>query len=91
MGVCSDTNYKIRTDGAIFFKQYLEQNHTQLIGTKRMEETYIPEIIELLNDDDYFIKIECLEALHFVMDSLPMETIEKEVVPSFLKLLNHEN
>ena len=56
-----------------------------------MEEKYLPEIIYLLNDDDYFIKIECLEALHYVMDSLPMATIENEIVPSFLKLLNHEN
>jgi hypothetical protein len=31
--VCGDTNYKIRMDGAIFFKQYLEQNYQKLIGT----------------------------------------------------------
>lgn len=31
LNVCSDTNYKIRTDGAVFFKHYLRENHEALI------------------------------------------------------------
>ena len=91
IAVCSDTNYKIRTDGAIFFKQYFKANHEQLVNTPRMQQTYIPEICELLNDEEIYIKIEAVEALTFVMDSVDIELLEKEMVPNFLKLLNIEN
>ena len=91
MGVCSDTNYKIRTDGAIFFKEYFRDNYQTLVGTSRMENTYIPELCELINDEETFIKIESLEAFQYILETLSCELIEKEIVPSFLKLLNTEN
>lgn len=56
-----------------------------------MTETYIPELMYLVTDDDYFIKIEAIEALQFIMETLPLETIEKEVIPCFLKLITTEN
>lgn len=34
--VCSDTNYKIRIDGATFFKEYLSENHTELRNGSRL-------------------------------------------------------
>ena len=91
MGVCSDTNYKIRTDGAIFFKEYFCLNHKALIGSSRMENTYIPELCELINDEETFIKIESLEAFQYILETLSVDLIEKEIIPSFLKLLNTEN
>jgi hypothetical protein len=30
LNVCSDTNYKIRMDGAVLFKHYLRENHQTL-------------------------------------------------------------
>jgi hypothetical protein len=87
MQVCGDTNYKIRMDGAIFFKQYLEQNYQKLIGTQRLEQTYIPEICELINDEETFIKIEAIEGLQYILETLSVELIEKELIPSLLKLL----
>lgn len=56
-----------------------------------MDQTYIPELCELLNDEETFIKIEAIEALTFVMDTVSVELIEKEMIPNFLKLLNTEN
>lgn len=87
MQVCSDTNYKIRTDGAIFFKQYLCDNHQKLLGTSRLENTYIPEICELANDEETFIKIEALECLQYILETLSVDLIERELIPSLLKLL----
>jgi hypothetical protein len=91
MQVCNDTNYKIRHDGSIFFRQYLEMNHKSLLGTSRLEQTYIPEICELINDDETFIKIEAIEGLQYILETLSVELIEKELVPSLLKLLNVNN
>lgn len=91
LGVCGDSNFKIRTDGAIFLKEFIKKNHEELIGSSRMTETYIPELMYLVTDDDYFIKIEAIEALHFIMETIPLETVEKEVIPCFLKLITTEN
>jgi hypothetical protein len=68
MNICSDTNYKIRTDGAVFFKTYLKDKHELLISTTRLRETYIPEVIELCNDEEIFIRIEALEAITYVVE-----------------------
>lgn len=47
-------------DGAVFLRQYLENNHESLIGTSRLEKTYVPEMIELCNDEDPNIMIEAI-------------------------------
>jgi hypothetical protein len=36
MAICGDTNYKIRMDGAIFMKEYLELNYEGLKGSIRL-------------------------------------------------------
>ncbi len=74
-------------DGAIFFREYFQQNHSELAKYPRLEQTYIPELIELCNDEENCIRIEAIESLNFVLEMLPLETIEKEVVPSLLNLL----
>ncbi len=91
MQVCGDTNFKIRLDGALFFKQYLMENHKNLIGSTRLMQTYIPEICELINDEENFIQIEAIDGLQYVLETLDVEVIEKEIIPSFLKLLIIEN
>jgi hypothetical protein len=45
----------------------------------------------LINDDETFIKIEAIEGLQYILETLSVELIEKELVPSLLKLLNVEN
>lgn len=85
--VCSDTNYKIRIDGATFFKEYFAINHEELKKGARLKQTYIPEILELINDSDIFIKIEAIEALQYVLEAVTVEQIEREMIPSLLKLL----
>ena len=36
MQICGDTNYKIRTEGSIFMKEYIRNNHKELLGTTRL-------------------------------------------------------
>ena len=56
-----------------------------------METTYIPELCELMNDEEHFIKIEAMDAFQYIMDTVQIDLIEREMLPSFLKLLNTEN
>lgn len=89
LNICSDTNYKIRTDGAIFFKNYLQQNNEVLISTSlvRLQETYIPELIELCNDEEIFIRIEAIEAITYVVEQLDTDIIDREIIQPLLKIL----
>jgi hypothetical protein len=50
----------------------------------------VPEIIELCNDEDPNIQIEAIEALHFVIETLQIDLIRKEVIPPLLKLLRSD-
>jgi hypothetical protein len=87
IAICCDTNYLIRMDGAIFFREYFKENHEQLAKFPRLEQTYIPELIELCNDEEMYIRLEAIESLNFVLETLALETVEKEVIPSLLNLL----
>lgn len=91
MQVCGDTNYKLRMDGALFFKEYLEMHHKSLLGTNRLEQTYIPEIIELCNDEDTNIRIEAVDCIRYVLETLTVELVEKEIMPTVLKMLSSEH
>jgi hypothetical protein len=88
MSICGDTNYKIRTDGAIFLKHYFAKNHEKLIDTPRFKDSYIPELCELCNDEEVFIRIEAIEAIHYVLDKLNVELVEREVIPEFIKMFD---
>ena len=35
--MCQDTNYTVRRDGAVFFKDYFKANSHKLVGTDRLE------------------------------------------------------
>lgn len=87
MQICGDTNYKIRTEGSQFMKEYIKRNHEKLRGTQRLVQTYIPEVCEMCNDEEIFIRLEAVEALSYVLDQLELEVIEKEFIPPLLKLL----
>jgi len=91
LGMCQDTNYQIRTEGAVFMKEYLQANHEKLIGTVRFEEVYLPEIYELLNDEESYVRIEAIEAIVEVLQVVEVSKIEEEFIPNFLKTLVHEN
>jgi hypothetical protein len=91
MVICSDTDYKIRTDGAIFFKQFFQHQGSSFVGHDRYEEVFLPEIIELVNDEELYVSIEALEGLLEVLEHVDAETIEKEIMPNILKLIARDN
>jgi hypothetical protein len=91
MAVVNDTSFKIRSEGARFLKAYLANNHEKLRGTTRLEETYIPEVCYLCNDEDIHIRIDAIEALSYVLDVCDEERVEKEFTPPMLKLFNSEH
>jgi hypothetical protein len=68
--VCGDPNYKFRMDGAIFFREYLEANFETLKSTPRLAESYIPELCEMCNDEEIYIRIEAFTALSFVLETM---------------------
>ena len=76
MSMCQDPNYTVRRDGAIFFKEYLKLHSKELIGTERLEDFYLPEIYELLNDEESYVRIEVIEAILEILEHLQQETIE---------------
>ena len=60
----------MRRDGGILFKEYLKKNSKDLIGSERLEELYLPEIYELLNDEESYVRIEVIEAILEIMEHL---------------------
>jgi hypothetical protein len=78
-------------DGAIFMKEYLAMNFEALKSSARLKKTYIPEICELLNDEETYIRIEAMESISYVLETLDEELIERELMPNLLKMLVFED
>ncbi len=91
-GICHDNNYKIRLDGVLFFKDYLlgEQKST-IIAHPRFKNIYLSELLELLNDEESYIRIEALEILTEFLNQLTPEDIENEFVKEMLKTIEADN
>ena len=68
--MCQDTSYMVRAEGAIFFKEYFKKNSANLVGTERLEDLYLPEIYELLNDEESYVRIEVIEAILEILEHL---------------------
>ena len=48
MGICTDNNYKIRRDGVIFLKEYLQQDKKKIIESERWCDIYLPLLMDFL-------------------------------------------
>ena len=57
------------------------------MGTERLEEIYLPEIYELLNDEESYVRIKVIEAILEILEHLSLETIETQFIPNFLKAM----
>jgi hypothetical protein len=57
-GICHDNNYKIRMDGVLFFKDYLlGEKRASIVAHPRFKAIYLSELLELLNDEEAYIRI----------------------------------
>ena len=77
LAVCRDSNYKIRRDGVIFFKEYFEHAREQVVSNYRFQEVYLPELFELLNDEDSHIRVDAIEAFSVVLEDLRAQEVEE--------------
>jgi len=68
LAICHDNNYKIRMDGVLFFKEYLKEKPASIIAHPRFKNVYISELLELLNDEEAYIRFEALEILASLLD-----------------------
>lgn len=89
--ICDDNNHRIRKDGCNFLKEYFKQDKKNIIQNDRFKDTYLPLLIDFLNDEDPFIQINAIEATCEVIDQLSSEQIEKDFVPQVLNFMDTEN
>lgn len=69
LNICCDNNYKIRRDGVIFFKEYFKsENREKIVNSERFRETYLPTLLDFINDEDLHIQIDAIEAVSEVLD-----------------------
>ena len=69
LGICHDNNYKIRLDGAIFFKDYLQSEKKKaILSHPRFKSVYLTELLELLTDEEAYIRIEAIDILTDFLD-----------------------
>jgi hypothetical protein len=61
--ICHDNNYKIRMDGVGFFKDYLKEPSPAILAHPRFKSVYISELLELLQDEEAYIRIEALDII----------------------------
>ena len=76
-------------------KEYFQKNATELVGTNRFKEIYMPEIYELVNDEESYVQIEAIEGITEVLDKLDAQKLEEEFIPNLLRVLiianNHDD
>ena len=48
---------------------------------QRFKSIYLPELIELLNDEEAYIRIEAIEILTDMLELMGTEMVEKEFIP----------
>ena len=85
MSICHDNNYKIRIDGVLFLKDYLKNERVK--EHSRFKDVYLPEVIELLNDEEAYIRIEALEIITELLDYVEVPDIENEYIPAVFKTM----
>lgn len=71
LAICHDNNYKMRMDGVLFFKEYLMDE--KVFKHSRFHNVYIPELIELLNDEEAYIRIEVIEIVTDILEHLDQQ------------------
>ena len=61
------------------------------MGSERYEDVFLPEILELVNDEELYVSVEALEGVLEVLEHIETETIEQEIMPNILKLISQDN
>lgn len=75
----------------LFFKEYFQTSTNKIIKSERFRETYIPTLLDFINDEDLEIQLDAVEAVCEVLDHLSPEEIENDFVPCILNNLDIQN
>ena len=73
-------------DGALFYKEYLKD--PEAISHPRFKEIYLNELMELLSDEEAYIRIEAIETTTEVLDKLDKSRVESEYLPVVLNTMD---
>ena len=87
LAICHDNNYKIRMDGALFFKDYLQESSEKVLGHPRFKQVYVGELLEFLQDEEAYIRIEALEVVTNHLEHLERPDIEGDYINEVLRTL----
>lgn len=66
-------------DGILFFKDYLKSE--SVLKHPNFQNVYLPEVIELLNDEESYIRIEAIEILTENLKLMSEDIMDKEFLP----------
>ena len=58
-----------------------------MLTVPRFQSAYVPELIELLNDEETYIRIESIEIMTEILHLIDNEIVEKEFVPAVLNTM----
>ena len=88
MSICDDNNHRIRKDGCVFLKEYFKIDKETIVNHPRFQDSYLPLLMDFLNDEDPFIQLSAIEATCEVIEHIAPEQIEKEFVPCVLNFMD---
>ena len=73
-------------DGMLFLKDYLKLETVQV--HQRFKSSYLPELIELLKDEEAYIRIEALDIMTDLLSQFEVSIIEDEYIPVVLDTID---
>ena len=58
-----------------------------VLNHQRFKSIYLPELIELLNDEEAYIRIEAIEILTEILELMSTDLVEKEFIPAIFNTM----
>ena len=84
--MCSDQDWKVRKQGALFLKDFLEPVLIKSPDSIKLQEwfhkDFFDEIAELAGDVDILVRIEGVELMTKYLQILKIEQVEADYIPN---------
>lgn len=91
LSICHDNNYKIRRDGVLFLREYIMEKKEEILKSARFQDVYLPELIDFLNDEDSYIKMDAIETVTQVLKELSEDQIKNDYIEIVKELFDIDN
>ncbi len=90
--MCSDQDWKIRKQGSLFLKEFLEpvlvKSPDSIKLQDRFHKDFFDEIAELAADVDILVRIEGIELMTKYLQILKVDQVEADYVPNICELIS---